>query len=90
MIREIVRGAHALDAWLRERFGRPYVALLTVGLVLGIIESVKNLIHTAETTPDVVKVALAIAFQLALLINQLAQFHQYREERRARKAARGG
>ena len=90
MINEVIHGAHRLDAWLREKLGRPYGVLLGVGLVLGIIASVKTLIHTAETTPDVLKVVAAIAFQIALLINQLAQFHEFREERKARKAAKRG
>ncbi len=88
MIRELTRLAHRLDAWLREHLGRPYTVVLAIGLVYGIIASVKALIHEAESRFDVFKLVTAVLFQLALLINQLAQFHEYRQEREARKARR--
>ena len=88
MIRELTRLAHRLDAWLREHLGRPYTVILAIGLVYGIIASMKALIHEAESRFDVFKLVTAVVFQLALLINQLAQFHEYRQEREARKARR--
>jgi len=37
MLTWIAASAHRLDGWLQERFGRPYNALLGVGLVVEII-----------------------------------------------------
>ena len=88
MIREIMRLAHRIDAWLRDHVGRPYTVILAIGLVYGIVASVRTLIHDAETRLDVFKLVVAVLFQIALLINQLAQFHEYREERAARRARR--
>ena len=69
-------------------WARPYTVILAIGLVYGIAASVRALIHDAETRLDVFKVVVAVLFQLALLINQLAQFHEYRRAREARKAER--
>ena len=88
MIHTITRIAHSIDAWLRDRVGRPYTVILAIGLVYGIIASVKSLVHEAETRFDAFKLVVAVLFQLALLINQLAQFHDYRQARLARKAGR--
>jgi hypothetical protein len=88
MIHEIMRLAHRADAWLRSRVGRPYTVVLAIGLAYGIAASVRTLIHDAESRLDVFKLVVAVLFQMALLINQLAQFHEYRQAREARKAAR--
>jgi len=88
MIRLITRGAHQLDAWLRLHLGRPYTVALGVGLVYGIIASVRGLGQAIHSSTGVLEIAVMVLFQLALLINQLGQFHDYGEERRRRKAAR--
>jgi Zn-dependent protease with chaperone function len=88
MIGFVARGAYRLDAWLRQHLGRPYIALLGVGLVYGIIASVFGLSHAMQSGVSVLKLLAMVLFQLALLINQLGQFHEYRQDRRSRREAR--
>ncbi|MGA0600960.1 hypothetical protein ACO2Q3_09670 [Caulobacter sp. KR2-114] len=88
MIATILKLSSALDAWLREHIGRPYLAALGVGLVLGIVAAFQDLMKDLGRHDSVVKLSLFIAFQAALLVNQLAQFHDYREERRRQREAK--
>ncbi|HZK98430.1 MAG TPA: hypothetical protein VFC47_00895 [Caulobacteraceae bacterium] len=88
MIRLIIHGAHWLDTWLRDHLGRAYTATLGAGLVIGIIATVHGLASSFATTTNVLKIIAVAAFQLALLINQLAQFHEYREDRLRRREER--
>ncbi len=88
MIENLLQGSHALDAWLREHLGRPYLAILGIGLVLGIIATIGELGEEISSGSNVVKLLFLAAFQVALLVNQLAQFHDYREERRQRREAK--
>jgi hypothetical protein len=88
----VLRAAAAVDQWLRTHFGRPYTALLSIGLVLGIGEAFRKFASELASAQHVNAWAvLGIGlFQGALLINQLAQFHVAREKRRAERAARNG
>lgn len=88
MIATILKLSSALDAWLREHIGRPYLAALWVGLILGIIAAFQDLLKDLGRHDNVLKLSLFIAFQAALLVNQLAQFHDYREERMRQREAR--
>jgi len=53
-----------------------------------IVASLRGLGHAMGSSPDILKIAGLVAFQLILLVNQLAQFHDYRQEAKARRAAR--
>ena len=89
MIARLVLKAHQLDAWLHEHVGRLYTAILAWGLVLTIIETFRAIGRDLESdSGNVLTLLFAVAFQLALLINQLAQWHDLRERRRRRSAAR--
>lgn len=88
MIPTILKLSSALDAWLREHIGRPYLGALWVGLILGIIAAFQDLMKDLSRHDNVLKLSLFIAFQAALLVNQLAQFHDYREERLRQREAR--
>ena len=90
MIEYIGRGAAWLDAWLREHMGRAYSGVLGVGLVLGIGASFDALSHAMSSGTSIAKLVGMVLFELALLVNQLAQFHEFRQERRQRRAARRG
>ena len=87
MIRELTGAAHWLDHWLKINLGRPYTTILTIGLVTSIVATVRGLQHSIDSTAGLVVVG-TVAFQLALLINQLSQFHDYREAIRFRREAR--
>jgi hypothetical protein len=76
--------AYWLDRRLRDRIGAPYRALLSVGLMIGLSSSVEALTHAFSATNILRAVATAV-FEVALLINQLAQIYEFRQERRARR-----
>lgn len=82
MIRNLAQLAWHLDEWLQEKLGRPYNALLGVGIVLGLVHQIGDLpkdfsLHGGFGT------LLFVAMDVALLINQAGQFHQHMERRRA-------
>ncbi len=82
MIRNLAQLAYHLDEWLQEKLGRPYNALLGIGIVLGLIHQIGDLpkdfgAHGSSTT------LFYVAMDIALLINQAGQFHQHMERRRA-------
>jgi hypothetical protein len=86
-IRGVTALAYWLDRQLRDRIGLPYRGLLSVGLMIGISGSVNTLTHAFSTT-NLVVMAASVVFQIALLINQLAQVYEYRQERHARRRAK--
>jgi len=73
---------------MREHLGRSYTAILGAGLVLSIISTLHGLGQAIGSSTSVLKIFAVVLFQLALLINQLGQFHDYRQERRLRREAR--
>jgi hypothetical protein len=83
MLRELIKGAWHLDEWLQERLGRPYNALLGVGLVLGLIHQIQDLPKDFTLRNGGVTTVAMMAMDVALLINQAGQFHQHMERRRA-------
>ena len=89
VVKTLLLSAHQLDAWLHEHLGRPYTAILGIGLVYGITDGVRGLTAAmADSTGDGIKVVAMVVFQVALLINQLGQFYEYRQLREARRAAK--
>ncbi len=88
MIETVGRIAVLIDAWLREHVGRAYSGILGVGLVLGLIATFSELGKELGSGVSVLKIAGLVAFQAVLLINQLAQFHDYRTQRKQRRAER--
>jgi len=87
MIREILAAAHRFDHWLRLRVGRLYTLVLAFSLVAGIGATARS-IGKAIDSPAGVGAVVAIAVQAALLVNQLAQLHEYREAAAIRRQAR--
>jgi len=82
MIRRFIRIAWRLDEWLQEKLGRPYNALLGVGIVLGLIHQFQDLPKDLAHSGGVSTLLIAV-MDVALLINQAGQFHQHMERRRA-------
>ena len=80
--------AYEADAWLKSRLGRPYTAILGAGLSLGIVATIKSLAAAIQTGRDPLALVATVVFEAALLINQLAQFHEYRQQTRARRRER--
>ena len=84
LIHNVGDAAVRLDAWLREHLGRPYNTILGIGLVLGILDSLHSLGDSVGSL-NLFKVAFTVAFQGALLVNQIGQFHEFRLERIAKR-----
>jgi hypothetical protein len=82
MIRNLAQLAYRLDEWLQTKLGRPYNALLGIGLVLGLIHQFQDL-PKDFTRGGGVSTLLIAAMDVALLVNQAGQFHQHMERRRA-------
>jgi len=90
MLKALTHYAHWLDLWLRRHLGRPYENILALGLGLSIAASAGSLGKIVETggaslQGDLVKTVGIAVFQVALLINQLAQLDQHRARRRRRR-----
>src|SRR5713226_5359910 len=90
MLTILTRYAHWLDLWLHKHIGRPYEGILSIGLGLSIVASVTSLSHIiaaggAPLQGDLVKTGGIVVFQVALLINQLAQLDEHRARRRRRR-----
>ena len=84
---------HRADAWLREHI-RFYSMLLGAGLVLSMSDTIHKLTHAfsdhaVHDVRDVLGTAFLLVFQGALLINQLAQWQDYRLRKRERRARKG-
>ena len=88
MIGRVASAAHELDQWLHTHVGRGYVAILGWGLVASILATLRALSHALSEGGSGLGPLAAMVFQGALLINQLAQWYELREKRRAHK--RGG
>lgn len=82
MIGAMTSLAYRLDTWLREHLGRPYNVILGVGLVLAIIQGVREVVDVLGRPGDVLKIAVIVAFEAVLLLNQMAQLHEHRQRRR--------
>ena len=87
MIGRLARAAHEWDAWLHENAGRTYIGILTWGLVVSIIGSLGVLGRALSGGEGGLAVIVVLVFQSALLVNQLAQWHELRQRRHLRRDA---
>lgn len=88
MLSLIGHWAQVIDTWLKQHVGRPYTYLLVVGLVTGIGATVRQVEDAIGHPGDMSKIVLTVAFDTVLILNQLAQLHEYAESRRTRRAER--
>ncbi len=86
MIRRITDGALGLDLWLQRRLGRPYRAILSVGLTIEIVRRLAELPDHLREAQTLIGAAALVAMNLALLINQLGEMSLRREARHARRS----
>ena len=85
MMKRLAFAAYELDEWLHQHVGRAYIAILSWGLVASILGSLRILGHAMSKGSGGLATLLALVFQAALLVNQLAQWHELRERRRRAK-----
>jgi hypothetical protein len=81
MIRELLDDAHRLDALLQARIGRPYYALLGVGLVAEFVKHLREFGDLGESATGIVGTALALLMFAALLLHQLGELREHAERR---------
>jgi hypothetical protein len=80
----MLKAAHRLDDWLREMLGRPYHAVLGIGLVLEIIARLRELHEAPATSVGIVRLVLVMVLYLLLLVHQLGELSEHAERRRGR------
>jgi hypothetical protein len=80
--------AHRLDRWLQTRLGRPYNALLGIGLTVEIIRRLAELPHHASLAPRLAGIILLVVMNIALLIHQVGALSHHTGRIRARREAR--
>lgn len=88
MIQEILRPAYRLDEWLETRLGQPYRVVLGAGLVIGIVQSVREFPDKLGSGRGVVGEILTLLFFAALLVHQLAELYERANARRERRTGR--
>jgi hypothetical protein len=88
MIQEILRPAYWLDEWLDTRLGQPYRVVLGVGLVIGIVQSLRDFPEKLGSGRGIVGEILTLLLFAALLINQLAELYKRVHAHRERRAGR--
>ena len=93
MIGRILEWAFQFDAWLKQHIGRPYTIILGISLGIGISANASALEKVFEnpappSADSLIGLIGAALVQTALLINQLAQLHEYRQYARQRRAER--
>lgn len=81
MIREFLDGVHRLDIFLQTRIGRPYHALLGVGLVVELIKQLREFDKLGESAGGILRTALALLLFAVLLIHQLGELREHAERR---------
>ena len=90
MIGAIARGAYHLDVWLQEHVGRPYNALLGIGLMIEIIRGATELLDHIQTAKNLTVPIFQIALGAALLIHQLGTLsHRLEARGEGRRGRRG-
>lgn len=90
MLGPIFHAAHWLDEWLVTKLGQPYRIVLGFGLVVEIVQRLREFPNTIGSSGNLVGDALAVVLFAALLLHQLAEFHLRHAARQERRAARAG
>jgi hypothetical protein len=87
MIYTVTRAAQRLDQWLQDRLGRPYNALLGIGLVIEIVRRLAEAPHKILDMQRILGSALVIVMELALLLHQVGALSHHIERRRRKPGA---
>ena len=84
MVKEFLGAMQRLDEALKHRFGRPYSAILGVGLIIEIVRRVREIGEVAGSSASLLRIALTLLLFCLLLVHQLGELHERAEHRRAR------
>jgi hypothetical protein len=80
--------AWRLDQWMKQHVGRTYTIVLMVGLVASLSANVREVEAQISHAGNLLTITLTVAVDLVLIVNQIAQLHEYRQARLERKAER--
>jgi hypothetical protein len=87
MLHKITHAFHQLDEWLQDRLGRPYNALLGIGLAIEIGRRISEAPKALASVHGLVGTLLVLFMEMALLIHQIgALSHHIERRKRGRKA----
>jgi hypothetical protein len=89
MIRGILRAARLLDDTLKDKLGRPYHAVLGIGLVLEIVGRCKELYEAPAKSAGIIRLVLAILLYVLLLLHQTGELSEHAEQRAMRRRGTG-
>lgn len=84
MIHAITRGALRLDLWLQEKIGRPYHAILGVGLVIEIVRRITEIPQRVASVQRLGAVIVLLVMESALLIHQVGALSHHIPRRTAK------
>jgi hypothetical protein len=83
MLSAVTDAARRLELWLGRKFGRPYHALLGIGIAIEIVQHCRELPEKLGSG-EIVKTVLAIILFLALLVHQAGELSEHAKARRER------
>jgi hypothetical protein len=78
----MLRAARSLDEAIKARLGRPYNAVLSIGLVLEIGRLIHELLSRPAESRGVVVLVVSMVFYGLLLIHQLGELSDRADHRR--------
>lgn len=81
MIIEALRAVRRFDEAIKTRLGRPYNAVLCIGLVTEIGRLIHELLSRPEESAGLVRLVVSMVFYALLLIHQLAELSEHAERR---------
>jgi hypothetical protein len=88
MISAIFATAARLDRWLQDTLGEPYRTVIGIGLLIEIVQRLREFPGLVHSGKSPIGEGLALLLFAALLLNQLAEFHERMVARRERRAGR--
>ena len=81
MLGAVTNAARRLERWLSATFGRPYHALLAIGIVIEIVQHCRELPEKLDGA-TVIRTLLALLLFCVLLVHQLGELSEHSEHRR--------
>ncbi|HXC27495.1 MAG TPA: hypothetical protein VNV38_06015 [Stellaceae bacterium] len=81
MLFAVTEAARRLERWLSTTFGRPYHALLAIGIGIELVQHCRELPEKLESAAAI-KTVLALLLFLVLLVHQLGELSEHAEHRR--------
>jgi hypothetical protein len=77
--------AHRLDLWFGKTLGRPYHALLGIGIMIEIVQHCRELAEKSFSDLGIIKTVLAIVLFVVLLVHQAGELSEHAERQRRKK-----